>query len=124
MKFFLILLLAFSTIKIEANEHENAQQWESICKDFEKDTIAGAGYDNGFCTTKELSKKNDSYNRLISHNNLIKTKKYCYHQADFDQNQNNQFVIDLILAHKYKILSLLGISASIAIIYHILNANK
>ena len=39
MKFILILLLAFSTIKIEANEHENAQQWESICKDFEKDTI-------------------------------------------------------------------------------------
>jgi hypothetical protein len=124
MKFILILLLAFSTIKIEANEHENAQQWESICKDFEKDTIAGAGYDNGFCTPDELSKKHVHHKRLINTYDFRKIKKNCYQQFDLEQNQNNQVVIDLILAHKYKILSLLGISLSIAIIYHILNANK
>ena len=124
MKFILILLLAFSTIKIEANEHENAQQWASICKDFENDTIAGAGYDNGFCTPDELSKKHVPNNRLISTHDFRKIKNYSYQQVDLEQNKNNQVVLDLILAHKKKILALIGLSASIAIIYHILSSNK
>ncbi len=124
MKLYIILLLALSTPKVSAIDDENAQQWASICKDFEKDTIAGAGYNNGFCTTKELSKKYAHNNRLISANDFIKTKKYCYHQADFEQNQNNKLVIDLIIAHKKKILALLGLSASIAFMYHFLTAKN
>ena len=117
MKFFLLLLLAFSVNLIVASNDENHAQWESICKDFEKDTIAGAGYNNGFCTESEISKKYVLNNRLIKSQDLENINKFKDFQDDLEKNRNNQVVIDLIKAHKIKILSFLCVATLVALVY-------